>query len=168
MATQSEEALLVEAHGRALRLVCARAGRHFQGLASAGRALRLPARVSKKLIRVDVATAYLRHATRPMVESFLQELDAAMDTTVGPDSAIGHRVAVQGTGQGDAEVPAEVPAKDGAAAGAVAPLRPPQQQQQRREQHQQAMEVNEEGRGGDAPTTAGFLAPQQPPRQRQQ
>ena len=82
MATQSAESLLVEAHGRALRLVCARAGRHFQGLASAGRALRLPARVDKKLARLDAATAYLRHTTRPIVESFMQELEAAMDTAL--------------------------------------------------------------------------------------
>ncbi len=68
-------ALLADAHGRALRLVSAHGGRHYQGLGQASRALKtMPSSLRRRMAHLDVAFSFVRHVTSPLVDSFLAEL----------------------------------------------------------------------------------------------
>lgn len=71
--------LLLALHSRLLRRLCSRSQGHFAGLAVAGRALQLPGPLQKKLARVDVACAYVRHVTEVMAEDLFCQVDAVLD-----------------------------------------------------------------------------------------
>jgi len=74
----SAEAILLDLHGRLLRLLSWRAGVEFEGLATAGRYFRLNNRLKKKLCRLDAASAFLRHASVPKAASFYSEISNAI------------------------------------------------------------------------------------------
>ena len=67
--------LLLGLHGRLLRLVCAHAGCHFEGLAVAGRYLfkqgAIDSATKKKLQNLDVVAAFLRHVSEPLCEGIV-------------------------------------------------------------------------------------------------
>jgi ribosomal protein L12E/L44/L45/RPP1/RPP2 len=67
--------LLLGLHGRLLRLVCAHAGCHFEGLAVAGRYLfkqgSIDTATKKKLLNLDVVAAFLRHVSEPLCEGIV-------------------------------------------------------------------------------------------------
>ena len=71
--------MLAELHGSCFRRLCAALGRHHEGLAVAARHARrqrlLPGPICKKLERVDVAFALVRHLTTVKVNDFLSDLD---------------------------------------------------------------------------------------------
>lgn len=75
-------ALLFALHGRLLRRVCSFSNRHFTGLTSAGRALRMPSALRKKLIRLDAARAYILHITDIKAEHLYAEVGAVLDDLV--------------------------------------------------------------------------------------
>ena len=77
------EVLIAELHGQALREVCQHSGRHFSGLSQAARALPLPSRMRKKLQRLDVAFAVVRHTTGPSCENFMAELRGVLGLAGG-------------------------------------------------------------------------------------
>ena len=67
--------LLLGLHGRLLRLLCAHAGCHFEGLAVAGRYLfkqgAIDSATKKKLQNLDVVAAFLRHVSEPLCEGIV-------------------------------------------------------------------------------------------------
>ena len=77
------EQCLLSAHGRALMMLSAQMGCHYQGLAQAAQACRqLPPPLRKWLIEVHVAFALARHVTR------LERLDGpAEGGKAGPKTA---------------------------------------------------------------------------------
>ena len=78
--TMDSAGLLASAHGRVLRLLAGRAQRHFEGLGQASRQLKgLPTRLRRKLAHLDIACAYSRHVTEPMIEQFMNEFDVALE-----------------------------------------------------------------------------------------
>lgn len=72
--------LLLDAHGRCLRMLAAAADEHFEGLAQASRCRRLalPPLLRRRLRDLDVAAAYVRHITAPRVTAMLDDLTAAL------------------------------------------------------------------------------------------
>jgi hypothetical protein len=70
--------LLIGLHGRLLRMAAASTGRHFTGLGTMARLLKLPGGLAKKLARLDAATAFIRHATIPDSENFFQDVRLAL------------------------------------------------------------------------------------------
>ena len=71
-------AILFDLHGELLRLLACRSGRHFQGLAQAGRSLRLASKTRKRLERLDGTVAFLRHITSPRAQEFVLEVEMAL------------------------------------------------------------------------------------------
>jgi len=72
----SPAAMLIDLHGRLLRAMAERGGRHFQGLQQAVRHHRssLTGRQQKRLLHVEVAYNMLRHVRRPLVNDFYEEV----------------------------------------------------------------------------------------------
>ena len=74
--------VLLELHGRLLRLVSARAGHHFQGWgAAAGWLARRGSRdkALKTMRQLDVVAAWVRHATGPKSEETVAAVRQLMD-----------------------------------------------------------------------------------------
>ena len=97
MAGLDATALILQAHGEALRLIADSTGQHFQGLAQASRTLRkqgLPSNVARKLQHLDAAASLARHITSVSLRNFLADLQggiASRDTvTVGAAHAAPH------------------------------------------------------------------------------
>ena len=77
--------LLLALYGRELRLVCARTGQHFQGCAAAagwlakqgcrGKAFK----ALKGMRQLDVAAAWVRHATEPKCDEFAADVGRMLD-----------------------------------------------------------------------------------------
>ena len=70
--------LVLDAHGRCLRVLSASAQRHFEGLSQAARTLKLPSPLRRRLRDLDAAAAYVRHITVPRVQSLEDEVIAAL------------------------------------------------------------------------------------------
>ncbi len=70
-------------HGRFLRLVCERAGVHFEGLAAASRWLARQGckdkKALKKVAQVDVVAAWLRHAMVPLGDTSVARVALQLD-----------------------------------------------------------------------------------------
>ena len=80
----SASALLLDAHGLALRLVAKLTGKHFQGLGQASRLPGLTSRLRRQLRDLDVAAAFVRHITEPRITMLLQDIEAGfMDIEAG-------------------------------------------------------------------------------------
>ena len=82
-------AILLGLHGSLLRQACARTGEHFAGLSAAARMLRrrgiINNKMQKQLTHLDVAAAYVRHATMPLAARIEAELNAMLSTQHGAD-----------------------------------------------------------------------------------
>ncbi len=70
--------LLLELQGRLLRMICDMCGMHFEGLASASRWMTRMGvkdkKALKKLILLDVVTAWWRHSTLPLSDAFMERI----------------------------------------------------------------------------------------------
>ena len=72
--------LLAQGHATLLRTLSAGMGRHFEGLAQAARSHpSLPRSLKKKLIQLDSAHNYARHVTKPLIDSFVRDVSAALE-----------------------------------------------------------------------------------------
>ena len=82
--------LLASVHGQALRILSARLGAHYDGLGVASRAARrqgvLGAAMCKKLHNLDVAFAFSRHITGPMVVQFVDKFSAELEPVQEPST----------------------------------------------------------------------------------
>ena len=74
-------ALVVAAHGDALRLAAAQMGAHFQGLAAVAAHLRRGGRRNRPLLRrlaaLDAACGVIRHITVVSTADFLKDMELA-------------------------------------------------------------------------------------------
>ena len=79
---ESAEALLRNLHGRALRRIFRAANLHVEGLAAAARRMKrdgvIHARLAKRLLTLDGAVAFLRHATVLLAAVLEKDLDDAL------------------------------------------------------------------------------------------
>ena len=76
-------ALVLDAHGRSLRLLSALEGRHFTGLSQASRTVKLPSRLRRQLRDLDAAAAFVRHITEPRITLLLDEITEALGCAAG-------------------------------------------------------------------------------------
>ena len=75
-AAMDSQALIMELHGRALRLTAAHSGVHVQGLSHASRFLKgLSTTSRRRLIHIDIAYNLIRHITSPYANDFIQNLE---------------------------------------------------------------------------------------------
>ena len=98
--------LLLGLHGRLLRLVCAHAGCHFEGLAVAGRYLfkqgAIDCATKKKPQNLGIVASFLRHVSKPLCEGIvanvgdqLKKNDKNEDDEKGDESDNEHRKEAQ-------------------------------------------------------------------------
>ena len=82
-------ALLVALHRSVLLVLCDAAETHFSGLQQAGRIVKLPNNLQKKLKNLEAAHAWSRHTTQFKCAQFLAEVKAAVGAPQSPppDSA---------------------------------------------------------------------------------
>jgi hypothetical protein len=72
--------LVLESHGALLRLLAKASGRHVTGLSQASCSLQgMPLRLKKRLQRLDLACAIVRHITQPYVEELTKEVTLFLD-----------------------------------------------------------------------------------------
>jgi len=76
--------LLAYGHGQALRMLAAASSHHCTGLAQAARHSKLDNSLKRKLVKLDVAFAYIRHVTEPGMSDFLRTLSLALDSASQP------------------------------------------------------------------------------------
>lgn len=71
------EGLIGHARSAALRTMCARSGRTYQGLAQAARECILDHKLRKKLVRLDAAYNIARQITEPSAQRLLEAVNAS-------------------------------------------------------------------------------------------
>mmetsp|Transcript_14417 Transcript_14417/g.46498 ORF Transcript_14417/g.46498 Transcript_14417/m.46498 type:complete len:230 (+) Transcript_14417:1-690(+) len=74
--------VLLELHGRLLRLVCRRAGQHFQGMAAAAGWLArhgCRGKALKTMRQLDIVAAWLRHVTAPKGDELVATINQMLD-----------------------------------------------------------------------------------------
>ena len=78
--------MLLELHGRVLRLVCGRTGKHFVGLAVAAGWLanngckgKEAGKVLKTMRQMDVVAAWVRHVTSPKCDGLVASVGQLLD-----------------------------------------------------------------------------------------
>eukprot|EP00975_Prorocentrum_lima_P057887 12141493-Prorocentrum_lima.AAC.1 len=72
----------METHCLALRTLATTGGQHFAGLQTAARKLRLSLRMVRTLTQLETALAWMRHATQPGCDLFLEELRVELDQKI--------------------------------------------------------------------------------------
>jgi hypothetical protein len=83
----SPASLLLSLQGGLLRSTPNATGRHFSGLGSLGRSLRLSNCLCKRLGRPDAASAYVRHIARPFAEAFFVDVMTAIEYSLAGQQA---------------------------------------------------------------------------------
>ena len=98
-------ALILQLHGNVLRHASEVTGGHFEGVGVAAKSLYksglVDAALRKKLNQLDIAAAFVRHATRPKIDEFLQ----------GFKTAVAKKIDVKGTDGWQAQARSVMPAQ---------------------------------------------------------